>query len=213
MLNPLDILHIKKGHLEDPGWPIRKDMVNPSMQRMKTLRLLVPTVMSDSELKYAAVTMYEDYKTMPIQENQERVRLYINHWVRIRLEHAFYEDWAESLRTTTTTDVIDRLCELYQLYQRMQATRQLEMERFCVYARALLLDPSITVGYDTRPLTYYSSPYCGWVETHVLEPKPYDQDTALAIARLRVEEALCDYETLKEIEGCNGLPRNLPSLP
>ena len=212
MLNPLEILHIRKGHLDDPGWPIRKEMVSPTLPSMKTLRSLVPALVSTTELKYAAVTMYQDYKTMPIQTNRERVRLYINHLVRVRLDYEYYDDWLDSLKTTTTHDVVGRLDEVFQMYHLMEKIRCVEVLKFMTYAGNLLLDPVGDTGYDTRPLIYYSSPHCGWVETHVLEPQPHDQDKALAMARQRVEEAFCEYETAAKIEGCHRLPDNMPGL-
>ena len=209
MRSPLTLLHIKKGHLDDPGWPIRKDMVSPALPIMRDLRCLVPAVVETEELKYAVVDMFNEHSAMPGQEIRDRVRRYINHLVRVRLDKHFYEDWAESLRTYATVDIGERILEILSMLQKAERCCSRELDSFLAYARKTLLDPTIETGYDTRPLVYYSSPLCGWVETHVETPKPYDRDQALAMARLRIEKALNDYESYATLERCYRLPHNL----
>ena len=209
MRSPLTLLHIKKGHLDDPGWPIRKDMLSPALPNMRDLRFLVPAVVETEELKYAVVDMFNEHTTMPPQEIRDRSRRYINHLARVRLDKDFYEDWAESLRTYATVDIGDRILEILDMLKKAEACCHAELMSFCAYAHETLLDPDAQTGYDTRPLVYYSGPLCGWVETHTETPKPYDRDHALELALIRIEKALLEYEAEAAFKGRDRLPHNL----
>jgi len=213
MPNPLKILHIKKGHLEGPGWPIRSDMITKHLPLPELMRSVVPLVMSDTELRFAM-----DMKNpgRPALEERQKIQSYINTTVRIRLDPDFYEEEFDMLEKTVRAGTsAGRVQDVEELHRTMIEDSRKETLRFCQWGLRHILEANDSLGYDGRPLIYLNHDLEGWVETHVETPIPSNQPfKVLASAEARIERALSDYAKeyqfdQTEIEGRNGVPSNV----